>query len=88
MKHTSYSTAKKVIVNLWSLTNKIMKKQIIATALRIMRENFSISELADLTGVDYRNMCAYCAGRKELPLKIAFFVLDYLGCRAVIFRNN
>ena len=65
-----------------------MKKQIITTALKIMRENFSIRELSDLTGVDYRNMCAYMAGRKELPLKIAFFVLDYLGCRAVIFRNN
>lgn len=57
-------------------------------ALRIMRENFSIRELSYLTGVDYRNMCAYMAGRKELPLKIAFFVLDYLGCRVVIFRNS
>lgn len=65
-----------------------MKKQLISYALRIMRENFSIRELSDLTGVDYRNMCAYMAGRKELPLKIAFNVLDYLGCRAVIFRNN
>lgn len=65
-----------------------MKKQILAMALRIMRENFSIRELSDLTGVDYRNMCSYIAGRKELPLKIAFFVLDYLGCRAVIFRNS
>ena len=65
-----------------------MKKQIIATALKIMRENFSVRELSDLTGVDYHNMCAYCSGRKELPLKVAFFVLDYLGCRAVIFRNS
>lgn len=65
-----------------------MKKQLISSAIRIMRENFSIRELADLTGVDYRNMCAYISGRKELPLKIAFFVLDYLGCRAVIFRRS
>lgn len=65
-----------------------MKKQIISYALRIMRDNFSTRELSDLIGVDYRNMCAYMAGRKELPLKIAFFVLDYLGCRAVIFRNS
>lgn len=63
-----------------------MKKAIITQALRIMRENFSIRELSDLTGVDYRNMRAYFAGRKELPLKIAFFVLDYLDCKAVIFR--
>lgn len=63
-----------------------MKQQFITMALRIMRENFSIRELSDLTGVDYRNMCAYISGRKELPLKVAFFVLDYLGCRAVIFR--
>lgn len=65
-----------------------MKQQIITMALRIMRENFSIRQLSDLTGVDYRNMCAYVSGRKELPLKVAFFVLDYLGCRCVIFRNN
>lgn len=65
-----------------------MEKQIISSALRIMRENFSIRELADLCDVDYRNMCAYVSGRKKLPLKIAFFVLDYLGCRVVIFRNN
>lgn len=64
-----------------------MRKQLISSALRIMRENFSIRELSDLTGVDYRNMCAYMSGRKVLPLKVAFFVLDYLGCRAVIFRN-
>lgn len=65
-----------------------MKKQIISFALRIMKENFSIRELSDLIGVDYRNMCAYMAGRKDLPLKVAFFFLDYLGCRVVIFRNS
>lgn len=64
------------------------ERHIISSALKIMRENFSIRELSDLTGVDYRNMCAYCSGRKKLPLKIAFFVLDYLGCRCVIFRNR
>lgn len=64
-----------------------MKNQFINMALRIMRENFSVRELSDLTGVDYHNMCAYLSGRKELPLKLAFFVLDYLGCRVVIFRN-
>lgn len=65
-----------------------MEEQFINYALRIMRENFSIRELSDLTGVDYRNMCAYMSGRKSLPLKIAFFVLDYLGCRLVVFRNS
>ena len=65
-----------------------MENSIIKSALLIMRENFSIRELADLTGTDYRNMCAYMSGRKRLPLKIAFFVLDYLGCRCVIFRNR
>ena len=68
------------------LTN--LERALISSALRIMRENFSPRELADLTGVDYRNMCAYLSGRKKLPLKIAFFVLDYLGCRLVVFRNN
>lgn len=63
-----------------------MKKAIISQALTILRENFSIRELSDLTGVDYRNMYSYFACRKELLLKIAFFVLDYLGCKAVIFR--
>lgn len=65
-----------------------MVKQIISSALHIMCENFSIRELSDLTGVDYRNICAYVSGRKKLPLKVAFAVLDYLGCRVVIFRNR
>lgn len=57
-------------------------------AIRLLLENFSISEAASLLSVDYRNMCAYVAGRKEFPIKLAFRLFDYLGCRLVVFRNN
>ena len=70
------------------MKNSTISDDLRKSALCIMRENFSIRELADLTGTDYHNMCAYMSGRRPLPLKIAFFVLDYLGCRCVIFRNR
>lgn len=57
-------------------------------AITILLENFSISEASALFNVDYNNLCAYVKGRKELPLKLAFKIFDYLQCNVVVFRNK
>lgn len=55
-------------------------------ALRLIKENFSPFEFAELFQIDKSNACAYLRGSKLLPLSLAFKVLDYLGARCVIFR--
>lgn len=64
-----------------------MRKEFINRVKFIIRQNFTIREVSDLFGVDYRNMCAYMAGRKKFPLDLAFSILEYLGCRIVVFGN-
>lgn len=64
------------------------QSQLINKATSLIQENFSASEAAKLLGVEYRNMCAYLAGRKALPLKYAFAIFDYLDCRVVVFKSK
>lgn len=57
-------------------------------AMSLAHENWNYKECADTFGVDYKNMCAYLSGRKELPLRLCFAILDYLGAKVVIFRGK
>lgn len=50
-------------------------------------ENFSVAECAKIFDVEYRNMCAYVRGSKEIPLNLCFDVLEYLGAKFVIFKG-
>lgn len=59
-----------------------------AKAIALAHENWNYKELATAFSVDYKNMCAYMTGRKLLPLKLAFDILDYLGCNVVVFRSK
>lgn len=54
----------------------------------LVHENWSICECATQFNVDYRNMCAYVSGRKEMPLRLVFAILDYLKCNVVVFRGK
>lgn len=65
-----------------------MRQEFINRVIYLIRCNFSISEVADLFYIDYRNMCAYMAGRKKFPLDLAFSILEYLDCRTVIFQSK
>lgn len=53
----------------------------------LLLESFSPAEAARIFDVDYRNMCAYLRGSKDIPLNLCFEVLDYLGAKVVIFRG-
>lgn len=64
------------------------KEKFIERVKVLVLENFSISECAELFGIDYRNMCAYMAGRKSFPLLLAFSICDYLGTKVVLFRTK
>lgn len=57
-------------------------------AIALVHENWNIKECADQFGIDYKNMCAYVACRKPMPLKYVFSILDYLGCNIVVFRRK
>ena len=54
----------------------------------LVHENWTVFECAKQFAVDYKNMCAYIAGRKPMPLKLCFEILDYLGCNIVVFRSK
>lgn len=54
----------------------------------LVHENWTPSEAAKQFNVDYRNMCAYLAGRKTIPISLCFDILDYLGCNIVVFRTK
>lgn len=54
----------------------------------LVHENWTPRECAKQFNVDYRNMCAYLAGRKMIPLSLCFDILDYLGCNIVVFRSK
>lgn len=49
-------------------------------------ENFSVAECAKIFDVEYRNMCAYVRGAKDIPLNLCFDILEYLGAKVVIFK--
>lgn len=53
----------------------------------LLLESFSPAEAARVFDVDYRNMCAYLRGSKDIPLNLCFEVLDYLCAKVVIFRG-
>lgn len=57
-------------------------------AISMLLENFSISEASLLFDVDYRNMCSYVKGRKEIPLKLCFEIFNYLDAKVVVFRSK
>lgn len=56
-------------------------------ARALVHENWSYLEASQTFGVDYKNMCAYVSGRKEMPLRLVFEILDYLGCNVFVFRG-
>lgn len=53
----------------------------------LIMESFSAAECAKIFDVDYRNMCAYIRGSKDIPLKLCFEILDYLCAKIVIFKG-
>lgn len=59
-----------------------------AKAISMLLENFSISEAAMIFSVDYRNLCAYVKGRKEMPLTLCFDIFNYLDAKVVVFRSK
>lgn len=60
---------------------------LISKAVCLLNENFNIYEASQVFNVDYKNLCAYVSGRKTMPLKLAFSILDYLGAKVVVFRG-
>lgn len=64
------------------------KAYIISKAIELLETSFNIYEASKVFEVDYKNMCAYVRGRKEMPLKLAFAILDYMDAKLVIFRSN
>ena len=53
----------------------------------LILENFSPAECASIFDVDYRNMCAYIRGSKDIPLQLCFDIIEYLGAKVVIFKG-
>lgn len=53
----------------------------------LILENFTPAECAKTFDVDYRNMCAYIRGSKEIPLSLCFDIIEYLGAKVVIFKG-
>lgn len=64
------------------------KSYIISKATTLCHENFSAYEAAVTFDINYSNMCAYLRGSKQMPLDLAFEILDYLGAKLVIFRGK
>lgn len=64
------------------------KSYIISKATTLCHENFNAHEASAIFGVEYSNMCAYLRGSKQMPLNLAFQILDYLGAKLVIFRGR
>lgn len=57
-------------------------------AIALLLENFNVYEASKIFCVDYNNLCSYVKGRKDMPLKLAFRIFDYLGCNVVVFRSK
>lgn len=65
----------------------MIESYLISKAISLLLENFNIFEASRLFGVDYKNLCSYCRGRKTMPLKLAFKILDYFEAKVVVFRK-
>lgn len=61
---------------------------LIRKACSLCLSSFSAYEASKVFCVDYKNMCAYLSGRKVMPLKLAFKILDYLNAKVVVFRES
>lgn len=68
------------------MTNKITTYIRVKTRSLIL-ENFTPAECAKIFDVEYRNMCAYIRGSKEIPLNLCFEIIEYLGAKVVIFKG-
>lgn len=67
---------------------KPYKEYLRAKAISLLLENLSIGVAAYTFGLDYRNMCAYVKGRKQMPLNLVFEIFDYFDAKVVVFRST
>lgn len=70
------------------MTTSRFESYLRAKAITMVHENWNVRECASTFCVDYKNMCAYVSGRKLMPLRLVFEILDYLGCNVVVFRKQ
>lgn len=68
------------------MTNKTITYIRVKTRSLIL-ENLTPAECSKIFDVEYRNMCAYIRGSKEIPLTLCFDILEYLGAKVVIFKG-
>ena len=68
------------------MTNKTTTYIRVKTRSLIL-ENFTLAECAKIFDVEYRNMCAYIRGSKDIPLNLCFEIIEYLGAKVVIFKG-
>lgn len=68
------------------MTNKTTSYIRVKTRSLIL-ENFTPAECAKIFDVEYRNMCAYIRGSKDIPLSLCFDIIEYLGAKVVIFKG-
>lgn len=61
---------------------------LIHSACTLLLENFNVYEASSIFDVDYHNLCSYVKGRKKMPLKLAFEILDYCNAKVVVFRRG
>lgn len=79
-------TTLSLTINYTIMVNKFQTYIRVKTRSMIL-ENFSAAECAKVFDVEYRNMCAYIRGSKEIPLNLCLDILEYLGAKLVIFRG-
>lgn len=68
------------------MTNKFQTYIRVKTRSLIM-ENFTPAEASRVFDIEYRNMCAYIRGSRDIPLNLCFDILEYLGAKVVIFKG-
>lgn len=56
-------------------------------AVILLDENFTLYEASKVFNVDYKNLCAYARGRKQMPMNLVFEILDYCSTSIVVFRR-
>lgn len=57
-------------------------------AASVLLDNFSCYEASEVFCVDYKNLCAYVRGSKDMPIKLALRILEYCNCSIVVFNNH
>lgn len=70
------------------MTMTATENYIRSKAIAKAHENLDAPLISKIFSVDYRNVCAYLAGRKVMPLDLAFRILEYCNCRTVVFQNS